>query len=131
MGRRKQSDVASPDAPQNPSQEAGTETGTNTEPPTDTTRALSPGNGGANGGNKPVHAIRLGRIRASIWANQNEHGIFYSVKISRSYRDGEGWKSTDNFGRDDLLLAGKVLDMAHTWICETLAATSSTGEIPF
>lgn len=90
----------------------------------------SPGNGG---GNKPVHAIRLGRIRASIWANQNEHGVFYSVKISRSYRDGEGWKSTDSFGRDDLLVAGKVLDLAHTWICETLQASSGNGngEVPF
>ncbi|WZO97246.1 hypothetical protein EP7_004270 [Isosphaeraceae bacterium EP7] len=78
-------------------------------------------------GNKPVHAIRMGRIRASIWGNQNEHGVFYSVKISRSYQDGEGWKSTDNFGRDDCLLAAKVLDMAHTWICQTLAG----GEIPF
>jgi len=31
---------------------------------------------------------------------------------------GEDWKTTDSFGRDDLPLAGKVLDMAHTWIFE-------------
>jgi hypothetical protein len=130
MPRKRQTDIASPDAPQDQPQEAGTETGTGTEPPTATTRTQSPGNGGTIGGNRPVHAVRLGRIRASIWANPNEHGTFYSVKVSRNYRDGEGWKSTDSFGRDDLLVAAKVLDLAHTWICETLAATSGTGEAP-
>ena len=33
------------------------------------------------------------------------------------YKDAEGrWKSTDSLGREDLLLAAKVLDLAHSWI---------------
>jgi hypothetical protein len=32
------------------------------------------------------------------------------------HKDGEKWKSTQSFGRDDLLLLAKVADAAHTRI---------------
>ncbi len=67
---------------------------------------------------KPVHEIRLGSIKAAIWQNQTENGTRYNVTVARIYKDGEQWKSTDSFGRDDLLLLGKVVDQAHTWIFE-------------
>ncbi len=75
---------------------------------------------GAGGGtkNQPAHKIRLGRVKATIWANDTEHGTRYSVTPSRIYKSGEEWKSTDSFGRDDLLLLAKIVDMAHTWILE-------------
>src|SRR5262245_30155494 len=70
--------------------------------------------------NKPVHDVRLGLVKAAIWINEHENGIWYQVNINRSYKDKEGdeWKSTDYFNRDDLLLVAKVADLAHTWICE-------------
>ena len=68
--------------------------------------------------NKPANEIRLGAIKATIWKNDTENGPRYSVTVTRLYKDGEEWKTTDSFGRDDLPLAGKVLDMAHTWIVE-------------
>ena len=68
--------------------------------------------------NKPAHEIRIGSIKAALWANETEHGKRFSVTPSRLYKDGEQWKSTDSFGRDDLLLLAKVLDAAHTWILE-------------
>ena len=38
---------------------------------------------------KPVHEIRLGRIRAAIWANQTDSGeIWFNVTVSRLYNDG-------------------------------------------
>jgi hypothetical protein len=90
-------------------------------------QAPSPGEGG--NGNKPVHSIRLRNVRASIWANQTEQGVFYSVKITRFFKDAEGeWRNSDSFGRDDLLLASKAADLAHTWICEQLQASQ---EAPF
>jgi hypothetical protein len=68
---------------------------------------------------KPVHEIRIGRIRASIWANQNgQGGTRHNVTVQRLYKDESGWKSNGSFGRDDLLLVGKVLNAAHTWICD-------------
>lgn len=70
--------------------------------------------------NKPVKNIRIGRISAAIWANTNEHGTFYSVTFERAYRQGQEWKSTNSFGRDDLLVLAKIADMAHTWIAQAL-----------
>jgi len=67
---------------------------------------------------KPAHEIRLGRIKATIWANDTANGTRHNVTVSRIYKDGEDWKQSDSFGRDDLPLVCKVLDFAHTWIFE-------------
>lgn len=67
--------------------------------------------------NRPIHEIKLGRIRASIWTNQGDRQeVWYSVSLSRVYRDGENWKTTTSFGRDDLPLVAKAADMAYAWI---------------
>ena len=66
---------------------------------------------------KPVHEIRLGRIRAAIWANQNQRNeVWFNVTVSRLYRDGDRWQDTTSYRRDDLPLVSKVVHMAHVWI---------------
>ena len=65
---------------------------------------------------QPTHEIRLGSIRATIWENQTTNGTRFNVTVSRLYKDGDEWKQTDSFGRDDLQLLAKVIDLAHTWI---------------
>ncbi len=65
---------------------------------------------------RPVHEIRMGLIKAAIWGNTTEEGIRHNVTFERRYRDGEEWKSTHSYGRDDLLTLAKVADEAHTWI---------------
>lgn len=67
---------------------------------------------------QPVHEVRLGSIKAAIWENRTDTGTRYNVTLARIYKDGEQWKSTDSFGRDDLLLLAKVADQAHTWILD-------------
>lgn len=67
---------------------------------------------------KPVHEIRLGRIKATIWENDTDNGTRYNVAVSRLYKDGDEWKQTTSFGRDDLPLVAKVADLTHTWIYE-------------
>ena len=65
---------------------------------------------------RPVHEIRMGRVRAAIWENDTQNGTRYNVTLSRLYRDGEQWKDSSSFGRDDLPLLAKVADQVHTWI---------------
>lgn len=69
---------------------------------------------------KPVHEVRLGSIKGAIWRNESASGARHNVTFSRIYKDREedSWKSTDSFGRDDLLLLAKVADQAHSWILE-------------
>ncbi len=66
--------------------------------------------------NKPVHEIRLGRIRAAVWENSTDNGPRHNVTVTRLYKDGDRWKDSVSFGRDDLPLLAKVADMAHSWI---------------
>ena len=67
---------------------------------------------------KPAHEIRLGRVKATIWANETDNGTRHNVSVSRLYKDGDEWKQTTSFGRDDLPLVAKVADLAHLWIYE-------------
>jgi hypothetical protein len=71
--------------------------------------------------NRP-HEIRLGRLKATIWTNQTENGVRYNVTFCRLYKDGNEWKDSDSFGRDDLLLLAKLADKVHTWIYEQQSA---------
>ena len=86
---------------------------------------------------RPAHEVRLGRIKATIWANPSENGTWYNVTLSRSYKEGDNWKSSPSFGRDDLLVVGKVADLAHSWIHQQSQSQQSAGngqdeeEIPY
>ena len=71
--------------------------------------------------NRPVHEIRIGRIRAAIWLNETENGVRHNVTVTRLYKDGDEWKDSSSFGRDDLPLVAKVCDQCHTWIFEQAA----------
>ena len=81
----------------------------------------------ANINNKPVHQIRLSAIRAAVWLNQSRKTgeSWFTVTVSRSYRDGEDLKDTATFRRDDLPIVSKVVEMAYTWIWEQTAPSDS------
>jgi site-specific DNA-methyltransferase (adenine-specific) len=68
---------------------------------------------------KPVHEIGYGHIKAAIWRNQTEHGVRHNVTLTRLYRKDEQWKTSDSFGRDDLLVAAK------RWATPTPGSASS------
>ncbi len=65
---------------------------------------------------RPVHEIRLGLIKAAIWANATREGVMRNVTFERSFKDGDEWRTTHSFGRDDLLKVAKLADEAHSWI---------------
>jgi hypothetical protein len=68
---------------------------------------------------KPVQEIRFGRIKAAIWENESQNGTRHNVTLQRLYVDDSGqWQSSSSFGRDDLPLVAKTVDLAHSWIYE-------------
>ena len=77
---------------------------------------------------RPVHEVRMGRIKAAIWENDTQNGIRHNVTVTRLYKDGEQWKDSSSFGRDDLPLLLKVVDIAHTWIFQNGPASAEGGE---
>jgi hypothetical protein len=92
-------------------------------------------NGGEQSGGQrkpPAHVITLGRIRATIWSNESAEGTYYSVTLTRLYRDGGGkTKSASSLGRDDILPAAEALRLAYQWVAakspEAALALDSTG----
>lgn len=67
---------------------------------------------------KPVHEIRSGFVRATIWFNQKSgRRGWYSVTITRVYvRGGHYLQHTSSFRYDNLMDVLKVGRRAHFWI---------------
>lgn len=77
---------------------------------------------------KPADEIRLGRIKATIWANRAADGdVWFSVEIFRLYQDAGQWHEATSFGRDDLPLVAKAADMAFAWIWSQSRQASSVN----
>lgn len=78
---------------------------------------------------RPAEEIRLGAIKAAVWRNETDSGVRYNVTFERIYREGEEWRSTGSFGKDDLLVLAKVADQAHTWIMTTGRSATATQPV--
>ena len=67
---------------------------------------------------KPVDEIRIGRVKATIWRNGTDERPRHNVTFGRLYKEADQWKTTQSFGRNDLLVLAKVADQAHSHIFE-------------
>ena len=80
------------------------------------------GNEGAGEGspatNSPVHKLRYGAVDAAIWKNIREgmSGEFFSVTLSKRFKQGEDWKESKSFDERDLPTVAKAANDAHSWI---------------
>jgi len=79
---------------------------------------------------KPVHEIRLGAVKAAIWENKTQNGKRHNVTVTRLYKDDQEWKYSDSFGRDDLPLLAKVVDLCHTWIFQSVQKSDDVDRSP-
>jgi hypothetical protein len=74
---------------------------------------------------KPTHEIRLGTIRAAIWAHENrQNQVWFNVTVTRVYKDDLGWRDSSTFNRDDLPVVAKIMEMAYVWIWDQQLSTS-------
>lgn len=72
---------------------------------------------------QPIDTVRIGAIEAAIWQNTSPKGyLLYNTTIVRRYDDEHGNpQSSHSFSRDELLVVGKVCDLAHTRILNRMA----------
>ena len=42
--------------------------------------------------NPPVHEIRMGKVKACVWENQNDGKTYHNVTVVRLYKDDDDWK---------------------------------------
>lgn len=62
--------------------------------------------------NQPAAKFRLGYVTATVWLNDK----FYNVVLSKSYKDGDEYKDTDQLGSGDIMNAVRVLQRAEDFI---------------
>ncbi len=69
----------------------------------------------------PIHEIRKGLIKVRIWRKQTRSGLRHTVAVVRLFRNGDVWKESTRFFRDDVPLMRLVLDDAYRWIYQQSA----------
>ena len=65
---------------------------------------------------KPVFELRRGLIKVRVWRKRTKAGQRHAVTIVRLFKDGDLWKESMRFGRDDIPLLRLLLDQAYAWI---------------
>ena len=75
----------------------------------------------------PIHTVRFGLIKANVWRSRTRFGDRHNVTVCRLYKDGDAWRESNHFGRDDLLLLAKVLNEPHSWIFSHAADADGEG----
>ena len=63
---------------------------------------------------QPVSKLSIYPVSAAIWRNEGKNGAWYSATFERTYKDGDKYKSADNYPADHLLALSKLADLAHT-----------------
>lgn len=85
----------------------------------------------------PIETIKVGLgndyVQAAIWENTSQKGqIYHSIKLSRQYRDDNGWNETQTLFGHHLPLArlatDKAYDLVHTRLAELRVEKGQTGE---
>lgn len=62
----------------------------------------------------PADTLRDGNLKATIWQNEGEKGVYYSTTFSRTYKDDQGeYRETQSFSSSDLLRVSELARQAH------------------
>ena len=66
---------------------------------------------------KPVHEVRLGRIKAAIWENETQNGSLLQRDVVASCtRTTTSGRTPRASAATTCRLVAKVADLCHTWI---------------
>jgi hypothetical protein len=71
-----------------------------------------------NSKNRPVQNIRVGGINAAIWEQEGSKGNFMNVSFSRSYKQGNEWKTSHTYTVNQLDDLRRAATEAETYINE-------------
>lgn len=70
-------------------------------------------------GKQPLATLRDGPVKVTIWENQGEKGVWYSVDPGRTYTDKDGKKKTaESFSGTDILKISRLLNRAYEYIAD-------------
>jgi hypothetical protein len=76
---------------------------------------------------KPIN-IKDGNIKATIWTNESDKGTFYSVSITRTFRDDTGYHDATSFRAIELLKVSRIAGLAYDRVRELQSQRGDDGE---
>lgn len=63
---------------------------------------------------RPADTIRDGALKATIWENQGENGVYHTTTLARTYEDRNGdLRDTNSFSGTDLLRIAELARAAY------------------
>lgn len=76
--------------------------------------------------NQPTDTLRDGSLKATIWKNEGEKGAFFSVNLSRTYKDDAGnYHDSDSFSGSELLRIAHLASRAYDRISDLRQAEAN------
>lgn len=63
-----------------------------------------------------IHEIRHGLIKVRICSRPSSTGVRHTLSIVRLYRNGDVWKESTRFAREDIPLMQLTLFEAYQWM---------------
>lgn len=67
---------------------------------------------------KPVFTIRDGALKAAVWLNKRDSGHYYSVTVSRTFKQGDKFKDSYSFSGTENLRAAELHRKAYNRLLE-------------
>lgn len=65
----------------------------------------------------PVHKLRVGAVSGSVFLNKTKDGVeFPSAVISRSYKEGDGYKTSNSYGAKHLAELVALATALQSWM---------------
>jgi hypothetical protein len=61
----------------------------------------------------PIDTLRDGSLKATIWKNSGEKGDFYSVDLTRTYKQGDQFKDSNSSSGSELLRIARLAHIAY------------------
>lgn len=82
---------------------------------------------------KPIHVYRVKGLSVSVFENRAKTDgktvVYYKVSAQRTYRDGDEFKTTTSFSRDDLpVLSLLLLDAYRLILAEEQSDSSDAAD---
>ncbi|MEO1014111.1 MAG: hypothetical protein AAFX08_02870 [Pseudomonadota bacterium] len=72
--------------------------------------------------NRPARVLRDGNLKATIWANRNDNGLYFTTSLAKTYTDAQhNVRDTGNFHSADLLRIAELSRLAHHAVNELRA----------
>lgn len=79
--------------------------------------------------NRPEITLRDGTLKATIWKRSSDKGAFYSVELSRFYKDEQDqYQTSHTFSRNELLRISRLAQKAYDAIEELAQDAADTEE---